>query len=352
MQKLCRKLALMCFALFGASLAFELVARAAEPGPMRWLDVSPYEKSATLPHVHMPRARAQWDGSFYEIDSRGWRGPDVELDFDERELRVVAIGDSCTFGKAVEERDTWPRQFERLLQERLGPSRDVHVFNLGVNGYSSRDYLEVLRTQAAAVRPALVVLGYNINDFPNVVKKVDAQVFQGKQSLRSRVPWDMRERLSKLAAFRWLRATYYEWNRERDLQSVERVARSVGEESATAPEVLEEERARLAQMARECAAMGARLAMFLFPYESQVYLEDYSRAPLEGARSIAHAEGVLCFDLVERFRERARSTTPMQRLFVRGDRYHPNAAGYGIVARGALEAVENAQYLELGGKRD
>ena len=36
-------------------------------------------------------------------------------------------------------------------------------------------------------RPDLVIVGYNINDFPNVVKQVDAQVFQGQGNLRARL---------------------------------------------------------------------------------------------------------------------------------------------------------------------
>jgi len=339
MARICRKLAVMCFALCLFTLVVELVARAAEPGPMQWFDQSPYEKTTTLPHVHRKRARAQWDGSFYGINKRGWRGPEYEPSFAPEEFRVVAIGDSCTFGKAVEESESWPRQFEALLQRELGSARTVRVANLGVNGYSGRDYLEVLRTQALEVRPHLVVIGYNINDFPNVVKKVDAQVFQGGSNLRSNVPYELREQLSRLASFRWLRSFYYDMNRERDLQRVEDVARSIGDAQTTAPEVLLEEGQRLREVVEECSTIGARVAMFLFPYESQVYLEEYSHAPLDGARSIAEPLGIAYLDLVESFRAEARSATPMKRLFNRGDRYHPNADGYALVARGVLQGL-------------
>lgn len=345
MVQFCRKLAVLLLSSFVLVLIAELVARAAEPGPMKLVDESPYLKSATLTHVHRRNARVQWDGSSYEINSRGWRGPEYEPTFEPSELRVVAIGDSCTFGKAVEESESWPRQFERLLQAHFGSARQVRVANLGVNGYSGRDYLETFLTQALPLRPHLVIVGYNINDFPNVVKKVDAAVFQNQENLRSHVSYDLRLQLSRLASFRWLRASYYDWNRERDLARVEQVAKSVEDAHNTSPEALADEAARLRRIVDECAALDARVALFLFPYESQVYLPEFSSAPLDGARSIAEPLGIGYLDLVELFRAEARSQDPWKRLFIRGDRYHPNAEGYRLVAEGVFADLKRRGWI-------
>ena len=77
----CRRIALMALASFALLVIAELVARAAEPGPFRWYDISPYEKVTNLPHVHRRNARVQWDGSSYEVDSHGWRGPEFTPDY-------------------------------------------------------------------------------------------------------------------------------------------------------------------------------------------------------------------------------------------------------------------------------
>ena len=331
--RLARKLAISVLSLFVLTLVAELVARAAETGPLSLYDVSPYIKTATLPHVHRPNWRGAWDGSYYEINSRGWRGPELTATGAADELRIVAIGDSCTFGKAVEESECWPRQLETLLQAALGGSRRVLVANLGVNGYSGADYLEVFETQALPLEPHIVVLGYNINDFPNVVKEVDTEVFQGKQSLRSIIPYDYRDQLGKLALFRWGRARYYELRREKDLEQVESFARRISAESAASPEVLAEERARLERIVAQCDAIGAHVAMFLFPYESQVCLEQYTSGPIDDAHRVAEPLGIAFVDIVGTFRAEARTSTPMKRLFIAGDRYHPNADGYALVAR-------------------
>src|SRR5262245_46577047 len=34
--------------------------------------------------------------------------------------RIVCLGDSCTYGLGVKTAETWPKQLERLLNERLG----------------------------------------------------------------------------------------------------------------------------------------------------------------------------------------------------------------------------------------
>jgi len=337
-----RRLALFALVSFLLLVAGELVARVAEPGPFRWYDHSPYEKVANLPHVHRRHARARWDGSFYEIDSHGWRGPEFKPDYGADELRVVAIGDSCTFGKGVLESDTWPRQLERELQARLGASRRVRVANLGVNGYSSRDYVEVLETQALALEPHVVVVGYCLNDFPNTLKRIDAAVYHGKDTLHAQLSWSLREQLGKLALFRWMRATYYEINRERDLEQVERFAEQLTGDSAEAAATMARESEHLDALRALCASANAQLLTMLFPYESQVYLERPVEGPGPQFCALMQQRSVRFVDLLAEFRARAMASEPPARLFVRGDRYHPNATGYGIVAGALVGQVLNA----------
>lgn len=51
-------------------------------------------------------------------------------------LRIVAIGDSFTFGQFVKDDETYPAQLEVLLKEKLkGKYKEVEVINLGVPGY-------------------------------------------------------------------------------------------------------------------------------------------------------------------------------------------------------------------------
>jgi lysophospholipase L1-like esterase len=332
-RKVLKKLALSLVATLGLLVVAELVLRAAEPGPFTFVDRSPYLADDVLHHVHAKNFSDAWDGSYYEINSRGWRGPEFEPTLEPGELRVVALGDSCTFGKAVEESATWPRQLEGLLRAVPEAPRSVLVANLGVNGYSGKDYAHAFLTQALALRPQIVAIGYNINDFPNVVRQTDAQVFHNKQNLRAMISSSWREELGKLALFRALRALYYDSNRERDFARMEELATSAGDEAHTSPERMKLEEQRLRDVADACRAIDAKVVLFLFPYESQVHLDTYFDGPIKAVEELARGAQVEFLDMLGPFRSAARESDPPRRLFNRGDRYHPNAEGYAIVAR-------------------
>jgi hypothetical protein len=76
--------------------------------------------------------------------------------------RVLALGDSFTFGDDVEDSETWPQQVDELL----GPA--VEVLNLGASAYGHDQMLLALLDDGLALDPDLVVLGYiDIDRFRN-----------------------------------------------------------------------------------------------------------------------------------------------------------------------------------------
>jgi acyl-CoA thioesterase I len=73
-------------------------------------------------------------------------------------VRYVALGDSYTIGTSVAGADRWPNQLvARAPQLEL-------VANLGVNGFTSADVIEVELPQLAALRPEVVTLLIGVND--------------------------------------------------------------------------------------------------------------------------------------------------------------------------------------------
>ena len=73
-------------------------------------------------------------------------------------VRYVALGDSYTIGTAVTEAERFPNQLAgRLAQLDL-------VANLGVNGFTSRDLIEVELPQVPALRPDVVTVLIGVND--------------------------------------------------------------------------------------------------------------------------------------------------------------------------------------------
>lgn len=73
-------------------------------------------------------------------------------------LRYVALGDSYTIGTSVVEAERWPNQ----LIGRV-PRLDL-VANLGVNGFTSRDVIEVELPELDALEPGFITLLIGVND--------------------------------------------------------------------------------------------------------------------------------------------------------------------------------------------
>jgi lysophospholipase L1-like esterase len=92
-----------------------------------------------------------------EVNAEGFRGPALRTD--HTGVRILALGDSCTFGTPVAERYTYPRAMERGL-ESLG--HRVEVVNGGVEGYDPSDVL-VRLDEFRGLRPEITTLyiGWN-----------------------------------------------------------------------------------------------------------------------------------------------------------------------------------------------
>ena len=90
------------------------------------------------------------------INAEGFKGPDI--DKTHSRVRILTIGDSCTFGTMFDQ-FSYPRALERQLG-RLGKS--VEVVNAGVEGYGPANVLGRIE-EFKALRPEIttVYIGWN-----------------------------------------------------------------------------------------------------------------------------------------------------------------------------------------------
>lgn len=104
-----------------------------------------------------PKLGVRPEDTAISIDQDGYRGP--EVDHSHARFRILAIGDSCTFGTAFGEAYPYPRVMESELR-RSG--RDVEVINAGVEGYGPANVLRRLE-EFKALRPDIVTvyIGWN-----------------------------------------------------------------------------------------------------------------------------------------------------------------------------------------------
>jgi hypothetical protein len=73
--------------------------------------------------------------------------------------RIVAVGDSYTFGQCAEDDETFPAVIGQSLP-------DTEVLNLGVMGYGQDQALLRLRRDGLRYRPDVVVFGFHGSDMP------------------------------------------------------------------------------------------------------------------------------------------------------------------------------------------
>jgi len=108
----------------------------------------------------VPLARGTGWGTDVEINSHGFRGPEVALAAPGR-TRIVALGDSVTFGNDLAYAETWPAVLERELR---ASGQAVDVLDLGLGGYDTTQEVATLEELGLAFQPAHVILGFCVND--------------------------------------------------------------------------------------------------------------------------------------------------------------------------------------------
>lgn len=116
------------------------------------------------------RSRVMWPVELaygVEINSLGLRGAEIERKPPPGRARVLALGDSMTFGFYLEEEHTWPAQLEARLRER---GADVEVVNAGVGGWSIDSEVQYALERGLSLEPDHVLVGFCVNDPTDLVR--------------------------------------------------------------------------------------------------------------------------------------------------------------------------------------
>lgn len=102
------------------------------------------------------------DYSSFRLNSKGFK--DIEFSPEKKPdtLRIIAIGDSFTFGVVPYE-----YTYLTLLEDRLNSGdKDFEVINMGIPSIGAKDYLSVLVHEGITLNPDIAVINFFIgNDF-------------------------------------------------------------------------------------------------------------------------------------------------------------------------------------------
>jgi lysophospholipase L1-like esterase len=97
------------------------------------------------------------------LNADGFRGPSMPRARRDGAIRVIAAGNSSTFGWGVSDEETYPAQLARRLEAHF-PGRPIEVMNAGVPGFTSYQGLRILSRDLLPRRPDFVVLAFGFND--------------------------------------------------------------------------------------------------------------------------------------------------------------------------------------------
>ena len=151
------RLLLVTFSVFLGLLGCELAVRLVRPQTVMLIPNEMYaledESYGLLPGFEGTITnRTEYDHEV-SVNSVGLRGPEVESVGDA--LRVLALGDSFTFGIGVEDEETFVFQLADLFD---ATGQRAVAFNAGVPGYGVPDSVDRLARHIESLEPDLVVL--------------------------------------------------------------------------------------------------------------------------------------------------------------------------------------------------
>ena len=103
-----------------------------------------------------------YGGFMLNSNSQGIRGTaEYTLEkHDSVQKRILAIGDSFTFGDDIDDDETYPA----MLQSLLGPQYEV--LNMGIHGYGHDQSLLKLEQEGLKFKPDIIIFAYGLWDKP------------------------------------------------------------------------------------------------------------------------------------------------------------------------------------------
>ena len=121
---------------------------------------NPYLRTALIPGTLFQSAPFR-----VEVNSLGFRGPEIQIPKPPGTFRIFALGESSTFGwKGVtSHKQAWPAVLEAKLKA-AHPGRNIEVVNAGVPGYTSIEQRINFTLRVSRLEPDAVLIYHGNND--------------------------------------------------------------------------------------------------------------------------------------------------------------------------------------------
>ena len=230
----------------------------------------------------------------------------------KQRIRVLALGDSCSFGVGVEDDETWPSQLEASL---AAMDYDVQVINAGVPGYTAYQGASFLQKNVAELQPDVVICCFGFNDQLTWASRSDLET----AALLERNRWQSALRRH----CRLYRGLNLAWNKAGN-----------GRRTAVArPRLFPIEYVSLLYRIKMlCDAHDAPLILLVWPFADQVAAQEHRLGPYQTlTKRLGEFQRIPVVNLVPEFISAA------QPLYV--DHIHANADGCRVTATSLAQTV-------------
>jgi lysophospholipase L1-like esterase len=122
--------------------------------------------SYDIGHEHIPNKQAFLMGCPVSINSAGLRDREFSLSKPKGVYRILALGDSTTFGWGAHQDKTWPKLLEQKLNANppAGGPQHFEVINSGVGNYNTAQEVAYFKERGRLYHPDMVIIGFAYND--------------------------------------------------------------------------------------------------------------------------------------------------------------------------------------------
>lgn len=282
----------------------------------------------------------------YRFNQHHLRGEPV--DFDRR--RILALGDSYTFGSYLDEDKTYVARLSRICEAEYGEEK-CQFLNGGTGGWGTADYLAFLEDIGPELSPEVVVVFLNSDDIRRSLVSGLYQLTDDRRNVepaRVTVQTSLTKRiLNGIPAYNWLleHSHLAQAIRRVPLQILQARAQTSSSTAVEAPaalaDAIELEKQLFRRIARWCAEHQARLLVVTTGFWrlqletiNQPSGERINRAFFEQAPAFFANEGISFADISDDVFASAKGD--LESFLVPGD-VHPNEAGAELIARHAWD---------------
>jgi hypothetical protein len=259
--------------------------------------------------------------------------------FQEPSLKIVAIGDSFTYGQGVRLEDTYIKQLERVRQ-----TPPIYGINLGMGAAGVADVLGQIKQIPASLHPGLIVYGYVLNDPVEAPANARIPYPSGWDFMNVRTP-NIRQARPHWATVlaRYSRIGDYLlalWERKELSQRTVQFYRQLHDPRAN-PDGFQQTFDMISQMKTEANALGARFLVAVFP----IFYRMGDNYPLEPVHQVIlaelHRRGIEALDLLPAY-----AGHRAEELWVHPVDQHPNDLAQRLAAERIAGWMKTAGLLE------